>query len=276
MADPRIQLRDPWLALLLAFVLPGLGHLYQRRYFKSAIFFVCIMGLFCWGMGSAEGKAVYYRPMRGELAGQRKEFIGYLAQVGVGLPALPAIYQHSRYYSTENQGRASSLSPIDAPFTGKVDIDMPGRTVKTEVTGRVALTPGTNDFGQDTLVGKFVGQTVDGEDLELELGRETRVGLHVDANPRREVTSRVIGDDGRDMGMIDGYVSRPFWNYFEVPLSSENEQDINSRLGTQFELAYVLAMIAGMLNLLVAYDAFEGPAYGFDIVAEPKPETAKS
>lgn len=272
MADPRIQLRDPWVALILAFVLPGLGHLYQRRYLKSAIFFVCVMGLFCWGMGSAEGKAVYYRPFGGELAGQRKEFIGYLAQVGVGLPALPAYYQFKRYYSVANQGRASSLTPIDAPFAGWMDVDLPGRTEQVDITGQVTLRPGENQFGSDVLVGEFIGETTDGESVKLKLGSETRVGLKVDASPRRELSSRVLDEDGRDLGMIDGSIPRPFWDYLEVPLSRENEQDINSRLGTQFELAYVLAMIAGMLNLLVAYDAFEGPAYGFDIAApEAKP-----
>lgn len=269
MSDPRIQLRDPWLALILAFVLPGLGHLYQKRYLKSGIFFVCVMGLFCWGMGIAEGKAVYYRPMKGELAGQRKEFIGYLAQVGIGVPALPAIYQHMRFYAPENQGRGSLLEPIDATFTGVIDVDRPGRSETAAVKGRIQLKPGRDRFdNRDVLVGEFVGTTDVGEDLTLTLGDETQVGLKVDASPDRPVYSRVVDEEGRDRGSIEGSIPRPFWDYMEVPLSEPHEQDINSRLGTQFELAYVLAMIAGMLNLLIAYDAFDGPAYGFDFAKE--------
>ena len=270
MADPRIQLRDPWLALILAFVLPGLGHAYQRRYLKAAIFFVCISGLFCWGMGIAEGKAVYYRPFRGELAGQRKEFIGYLAQVGIGLPALPAIYQHKRYHSPANMNSDQSPGPIDAHFEGEIDVDLPSGTEVTTVSGRITLEPGLDRFQQQTLVGKFVGKSSAGDELTFTLGEQTIVGKRVDASPNRSITSRILDEQGYDKGIITGSISRPFWNYFEVPLSEVHENDINTRLGTKFELAYVLAMLAGMLNLLVAYDAFEGPAYGFDIATDPQ------
>lgn len=270
MADPRIPLRDPWFALVLAFVLPGLGHLYQRRYLKSAIFFVTVMGLFCWGMGTAEGKAVYYKPIWGKMAGQRKEGIGFIAQAGIGLPALPAIYQHRRYYDISNQGRNAELEPLTATFTGEVSVDLEGEVLEGPVAGELKLEPQRNEFEEVVLAGTFEGVTDDGREVAFDVGRRTSVGLRIDADPRRGLETSVLDKDGRDIGRLVGFVPRPFWNYLEVPLSEPIEIDINNRLGTQFELAYVLAMIAGMLNLLVAYDAFEGPAYGYDVVDPAK------
>ena len=46
MSDPRIPLKHPLAAGLLAFLVPGAGHCYQGRYFKAVVYFVCITGLF--------------------------------------------------------------------------------------------------------------------------------------------------------------------------------------------------------------------------------------
>lgn len=99
-----IDLKNPALAALLAWLVPGLGHWYQGRRAKAVLFFVCVMGLFSWGVflgGSSEhvpdgrgqlgyGRAVYFawRPKDHHLA--------YLCQIGVGLPALPALVQAHR------------------------------------------------------------------------------------------------------------------------------------------------------------------------------------
>lgn len=82
---PRLPLRNPGLAALLAWLVPGLGHAYQGRYAKAALFAVCILGLFVWGQIMAHGHAVYYRWDHEEWRAQ------LLAQVGVGTLALPAL-----------------------------------------------------------------------------------------------------------------------------------------------------------------------------------------
>ena len=61
MADPRVSLRQPIVAALLAFLLPGLGHWYQGRRFKAAIFSVGILLLFGWGQVLGEGQTTYSR-----------------------------------------------------------------------------------------------------------------------------------------------------------------------------------------------------------------------
>jgi hypothetical protein len=83
----EIDLRDPNVAALLAWLWPGAGHFYQRRYAKAVLFMVCILGTYFFGLALGEGKVVYAAWNRTE---KRWQFI---PQVGVGLPAAPALVQ---------------------------------------------------------------------------------------------------------------------------------------------------------------------------------------
>jgi hypothetical protein len=82
-----IDLRDPYVAGLLAWVIPGAGHLYQRRYAKGILFLVCILGTYFFGLALGEGKVVYAAWNKTD---KRWQFI---PQVAVGLPAAPAMVQ---------------------------------------------------------------------------------------------------------------------------------------------------------------------------------------
>ncbi|MGD0897313.1 MAG: DUF6677 family protein [Thermoguttaceae bacterium] len=92
-AAPQVSLRDPFTAGVLAWLLPGLGHAYQGRYPKAVLFFVVILGTFLYGLwlGSDKevgwGRVVYFSFRRDDLR------LPYLCQVGIGLPALPALVQ---------------------------------------------------------------------------------------------------------------------------------------------------------------------------------------
>ena len=44
MHDPRVPLKNPFLAVCLGLLFPGAGHLYQGRTFKGASYAVCIVG----------------------------------------------------------------------------------------------------------------------------------------------------------------------------------------------------------------------------------------
>ena len=82
-----IQLKDPALAAFLAWLIPGAGHLYQGRTAKGLLFMVCILSTFFFGLFCSSGHAVYASWTDWD---QR---LPYLCQVGVGLPALPALVQ---------------------------------------------------------------------------------------------------------------------------------------------------------------------------------------
>jgi hypothetical protein len=55
----QVELRDPFVAGVLAWLVPGLGHLYQRRYAKGVLFLVCVLGTYFFGLAIGEGKVVY-------------------------------------------------------------------------------------------------------------------------------------------------------------------------------------------------------------------------
>lgn len=150
-----VNLRDRGLAALLAWLVPGLGHFYQRRTAKGALFMTTILTIFFMGLFIGQGRVVY------AAWGPQETRWHYLSQVGVGLPALPALVQWQLVKSGKE------------PFFGK---------------SRFMVPPGFN-----------------GPENELHL-------LHRNLNRR-------------------------------------------------FELGSVYTMIAGLLNMLVIYDAWGGAAY---------------
>jgi hypothetical protein len=99
--EQEIDLKDPRLAAFLAWLVPGLGHFYQGRTGKGVLFFVCILGTFFYGLYIGQGRVVYAST---ENFPSRKFFTErwqYVCQLGVGLPALPALVQRYRVVSDD-------------------------------------------------------------------------------------------------------------------------------------------------------------------------------
>jgi hypothetical protein len=92
----EIDLRNRYLAALWAWLIPGAGHFYQRRYAKAVLYFVCILGTFFFGLGLGGGKVVYASFRRPDMR------YPYLCQVFVGVPALPALVQRQRVMRSQN------------------------------------------------------------------------------------------------------------------------------------------------------------------------------
>jgi len=106
-----VVLKDPWTAAFLAWLIPGLGHWYQGRREKAILFFVCVMGLFIYGcyLGSRRdlgyARVVYVSFRQGDMR------LYYLCQLGVGVPAMPALVQSARI----RQGKAPLWNHFMAP-----------------------------------------------------------------------------------------------------------------------------------------------------------------
>jgi hypothetical protein len=83
----EIDLRDPNLAAVFAWLCPGAGHFYQRRYAKAVLFSACILTTYFFGLALGEGKVVYAAWNQVDRRWQ------YPLQLGVGLPAAPALMQ---------------------------------------------------------------------------------------------------------------------------------------------------------------------------------------
>ncbi len=92
MTEPSVNLRNPALAALLAWLIPGAGHIYQGRIGKGILYAICILGLFFIGLIMGEGKIVYWRWVN-PLQNPEKFPLYYLGQFFVGLPSLPALLQ---------------------------------------------------------------------------------------------------------------------------------------------------------------------------------------
>ena len=85
-----IDLRSPGLEAVLAWLIPGAGHFYQRRFGKGILFSCCILGIYFFGLTLGDGKVVYASFRTNDIRWQ------YVCQLPVGLPAVPALIQSQR------------------------------------------------------------------------------------------------------------------------------------------------------------------------------------
>jgi hypothetical protein len=100
-ADLEIELKDPIVAGVLAFLWPGAGHWYQGRRSKAVLLMVCILGLFFYGFYLGKGRIVYFGGVEdaeggGGIRGRLASIIirlPYYCQFPVGIPALPALFR---------------------------------------------------------------------------------------------------------------------------------------------------------------------------------------
>jgi hypothetical protein len=104
-----VDLKDPIVAAVLAWLIPGLGHIYQGRTAKGLLFMTCILSTFLLGLFTSDGRAVYASWINGD------KRLPYLCQLGVGLPALPALLQTYRVRNGQDPLLGGLMAPpIDA------------------------------------------------------------------------------------------------------------------------------------------------------------------
>ena len=86
--DIEVDLKNRGFAALLAWLVPGLGHMYQGRMSKGLAIFVSISFLFVVGLQMGGGKVVYCSFTGDDF---RWQFIG---QAFIGSAAVPAVIQN--------------------------------------------------------------------------------------------------------------------------------------------------------------------------------------
>lgn len=275
MNDIRIRLKNRLLAVVLAWLIPGAGHFYQGRRMKSAIYFCSIMGLWVMAMHLSEWK-VMAAPIKEP--GESQPMIVVLkfgAQSGVGLPAVAAVIQGERVKSSANAPVRKLDAPLAAEFIGEVDYPSVGEQVHDEARGTVSFELTQGQFGQ-TLSGRFVGETASGVEVDVTLGESASLGRPIEGDHRRLLTAQIVDDEGY-IGDLRGTIQRPLLNWLFVPLNKQQELDLHRRLGKFHELATLLSVVAGLLNILAIFDAYGGPAYGYgdeEAPAQPEPAPA--
>lgn len=185
-----IDLKNPALAALLSWLLPGLGQLYQGRSLKGIIFMTSLMATLLAGLWIGGGNVVYASWRLGE-----KRW-AFLCQAGIGAAALPAMVQSSLINGPGKQPLAAS--PWFAPPLVR------GQLVSDAYARR--LTAGNPDVA------------------ELDF--------------RRQPGGMVRYEPSHAGGQLS------LWHL---------------RLGRFFDIGSLYTMLAGLLNLLVIYDAWAGP-----------------
>lgn len=181
-----IDLRNPLVAAVLAWLVPGLGHLYQRRWFKGWLVMGMILGLFVAGFALGGGRVVYWSWKPGA---NRWAMLG---QAGIGSAAVTAFIQARQL---AGPARAPLLGSLMAPPVGPGE-EVAGWYARAMIAREPAITP--EDF-------------------------QTRQ---------------------------------------HIPLSRFEADELSiwqRRLGRWFEIGTLYTVIAGMLNMLIVYDAWAGP-----------------
>jgi hypothetical protein len=218
-----VDLKNRWLAGLLAWLIPGAGHFYQGRRAKGILFFVCVLGTFYYGLTLGSSRVVFaaFRPY------ESRTPLAFVPQIMVGLPATPAIVQ---YQLVKNQ-KAPIWNNYMAPPV-------------------------------------LIGDEVPKEWAEKEWSKP------VDDQELKESDF----PDWKQRGVKAGYVR--YWPTITNPhrddnLTYLNEKNSNqfsvwhNKYGFRYDLGSTFTWIAGLLNLLVIYDAVAGPAFGYRMT-DPK------
>ncbi|MGL4511491.1 MAG: DUF6677 family protein [Lacipirellulaceae bacterium] len=98
-SDTPIALKNPRFAALLAWLVPGLGHLYQGRTSKGLLFLLTIAPLFVAGMYAGGGRVAYASPL--PLLPNPASFVvdrwPFPCQAGIGVVAIPALVERARF-----------------------------------------------------------------------------------------------------------------------------------------------------------------------------------
>ena len=113
------RLRNPFFAAILAWLVPGLGHLYQGRNEKAILFFVCIMSVFLFGcyLGSdaqcGPARVIYAKWEKGE------KRLFFIPQAFIGLAAIPAVLQENLVKQGIPPKWGGLMAPPNSPFSEK-------------------------------------------------------------------------------------------------------------------------------------------------------------
>lgn len=183
----------------LSYLVPGLGQISQGRIGKGLLFFVCLYGLFFYGMYLGSWSNVYLADVKDETNSRlpspvanvwnRLQFAG---QFWIGIAAWPAIWQ----YNTFDPARDVEPAPKEGPVDRKAQ-----------------FWEGLRTFERAPYENRSAGALRRANEAPAEWRHRTLNELQID------------GDKTWDLG-------------------------------------WVFTVIAGVLNILVIYDAFAGPAFG--------------
>jgi hypothetical protein len=215
------------MAGLLSYLVPGLGQISQGRTGKGLLFFVCIYALFFYGMYLGTGS------------------------VQAGVAGLEYHVPGNVYLPDTIHGNADPRPPIPVKLPNFA-IDLYNRP---QFAGQfwvgVAAWPAIVQYAStDEESARRAVRDRRDEAQRLEDGDPARAGK------LRESASQL--EQGLQTGSWEGH-----WllGQFERAPTEEALNALNTSRGKELELGWVYTVIAGVLNIMVIYDATAGPAF---------------
>jgi hypothetical protein len=225
----QVDLRTPWIAAVCAWVFPGAGHFYQRRYMKGCIFMVCILATYFAGLIMGGGHVVYasWAPDGGWKRWQ------YFFQAGVGLPAFPAIVQCRRARSEDFLEEVRFIKEVREadfyPEDNKVTVDELIELLRIK-SSSFQLSPGSlARYRPEELLARW------------DVNSDGVLGM--DEFPSIELWP-------------NGWMAPP------TPINVVGEDQLaqwHHEYGALFDMGTLYTLIAGLLNVLAIFDAHAGP-----------------
>lgn len=264
MFESRIPQKNRSLAAVLAFFVPGLGHYYQGRIFKASVYAVCIIGTYTYGMAMADGNGVYTHEVQG--AHSMRKF-PFLAQAGVGTIGAIAVIQSQRYFGQDFQGE--NIYPaedgLDINTFADITYENEDEGVLRDVYGRLVFPPA--DGNPMNVRGEFIAE-IDGREVRFPLMGPASHEPALAAKETYTLSCAVLDENEaanpRPIAVLQTEVPRSFINEFCMPPEiSTIDGWYNQVGGKRYDLGVTLTMIAGLLNILAVWDAFDGPAHGY-------------
>jgi hypothetical protein len=138
-APPRLpRRREPWVAVVLGLLVPGLGHVYARRPAKAAWHVLAIFGLFVTGLSLTGWTAVH----------PRKHPLEFAAHAWMGLPTVVA-WQYGERFFLEEMPRWMEIGRLFVAIAGLLNVvavcdalgEVVSHNVRVEAARRVAAPP---------------------------------------------------------------------------------------------------------------------------------------
>jgi hypothetical protein len=231
--------RPSLLAAVLSYLVPGLGQIYQGRVAKGILFLVCLYGLFFTGMALGDWKNVYL-PDLARGADNDPPWDNNTWRLPKSLTFLANVYNRPHFAGQVWIGVAA-WPAIAQYLAGTPYVVMPDGTHGRIFDKEDPAAPNTHHYVRIPRSGRFQPPPVpitklSGDEVEVDLsdGKATRLPVH---------SLPLLG------------------RFMEQPDEDELNQFLTNSDKTP-DLGWVYTVIAGVLNILVIYDAFAGPAFG--------------
>jgi hypothetical protein len=224
-------------AAVLSYLVPGLGQIVQGRVGKGVLFLVSLYGLFFYGMYLGNWHNVYVPDTAGARGDRSTQNNRWL----------DTLTDRARFAGQFWIG-AAAWPAILQYVSGTPYVEMPDGS-----HGKIAFPPGPNA----PLIPHVYSPGFPG-------------GLTIKKRTATEVVVHLEGQDAvlpiRGLPVLGAFMGEP-----DEPLLND-ELRANDK---KYELGWMYTVIAGVLNILVIYDAFAGPAFGAAGARKPSPEASK-